>query len=163
MKKIIFIILICLFLVGCENKGCNNEVVEFGHKGILTYYLDENPIEKLKELKLKVTSKGKETIFPLNDKSIKIDNFTFDKIGEYTANVIFNKKNYSLKYKVEIRKWDNKINTAWYNETKDNFIISTAQDLAGLAELVNKGNDFSFIVPCGIYFIIPLSNFNFIL
>ena len=143
MKKIIFILLIGLFLVGCDNKGCNNEVVEFGHKGVLTYYLDENPTEKLKELKLKVTNKGKETIFPLSDKSIKVENFAFDKIGEYTASVTFNKKNYSLKYKVEIRKWDNKTNTAWYNETKDTFIISTASELAGLAELVNKGNDFS--------------------
>lgn len=143
MRKIIFIFMLLLFVVGCDKKGCNNEIVEFEHTGVLTYYLDENPTEKLKSLKLKVTSKGKETFYPLNDKSIKIENFAFDKIGDYTANVSFNNNTYSFKYKVEIRKWDEKTSTTWYSDTKDTLYISTANELAGLAKLVNEGNDFS--------------------
>ena len=100
MKKILLVFMILLFLVGCGKKGCNNETVEFDHSGILTYYLDENPTDKLKELKLKVTNKGKETVYLLNDESIKISGFNFDKIGEYKALVTFNNNTYSFKYKV---------------------------------------------------------------
>ena len=34
------------------------------------------------------------------------------------------------------------MNTSWYNENATEFIITTAEDLAGLAALVNDGNDF---------------------
>ena len=143
MKKILLVFMFLLFLVGCGKKGCNNETVEFDHSGILTYYLDENPTDKLKELKLKVTNKGKETVYLLNDESIKISGFNFDKIGEYKALVTFNNNTYSFKYKVEIRKWDEKSSTSWYTDDKDILYISTANELAGLAKLVNDGNDFS--------------------
>ena len=39
--------------------------------------------------------------------------------------------------------WDGTAGTEWYNETSTEFEISTAEQLAGLAELVNNGNDFS--------------------
>ena len=39
--------------------------------------------------------------------------------------------------------WDGKADTSWYDETSTEFEISTAEQLAGLAELVNNGNDFS--------------------
>ena len=39
--------------------------------------------------------------------------------------------------------WDGTADTSWYNETSTKFEISTAKQLAGLAELVNNGNDFS--------------------
>lgn len=39
--------------------------------------------------------------------------------------------------------WDGTADTSWYNETSTEFEISTAEQLAGLAELVNNGNDFS--------------------
>ena len=39
--------------------------------------------------------------------------------------------------------WDGTANTSWYDETSTEFEISTAEQLAGLAELVNNGNDFS--------------------
>lgn len=38
--------------------------------------------------------------------------------------------------------WDGSIDTGWYIEEKNEFNISTAQQLAGLAKLVNDGNTF---------------------
>ena len=40
--------------------------------------------------------------------------------------------------------WDGTADTSWYNETSAWFEISTAEQLAGLAKLVNNGNDFSY-------------------
>ena len=39
--------------------------------------------------------------------------------------------------------WDGTADTSWYNETSTKFEISTAEQLAGLAKLVNNGNNFS--------------------
>ena len=39
--------------------------------------------------------------------------------------------------------WDGTADTSWYNETSTEFEISTAEQLAGLAKLVNNGNNFS--------------------
>lgn len=40
--------------------------------------------------------------------------------------------------------WDDTtVDTSWYNESSNNFAISTAAQLAGLAKLVNEGNTFS--------------------
>ena len=40
--------------------------------------------------------------------------------------------------------WDGTADTEWYDETSTEFEISTAEQLAGLAKLVNNGNDFSY-------------------
>ena len=40
--------------------------------------------------------------------------------------------------------WDGTADTSWYNETSTEFEIFTAEQLAGLAKLVNNGNDFSY-------------------
>jgi hypothetical protein len=39
--------------------------------------------------------------------------------------------------------WNGKIDTNWYKESKTEFTIITAEQLAGFAKLVNDGNDFS--------------------
>ena len=39
--------------------------------------------------------------------------------------------------------WDGTVDTSWYNSTDTEFIIYTAEQLAGLAQLVNNGNTFS--------------------
>lgn len=39
--------------------------------------------------------------------------------------------------------WDGSIDTSWYNSTDTEFTIYTAEQLAGLAQLVNNGNTFS--------------------
>lgn len=143
MKKILFILIVIVFLFSCENKGCSNEIVEFTHNGVLTYYLDENPKDALKKIKLKILSNKKENLLSLDHQDIKVEKFSFDKIGDFTAIVRYKNKNYSLKYKVEIRKWDGKTDVSWFDNSIDSYEISTAKELAGLAELVNQGNDFN--------------------
>lgn len=39
--------------------------------------------------------------------------------------------------------WDGSVNTDWYDTSKSAFTIDTAAELAGLAKLVNEGNNFS--------------------
>lgn len=39
--------------------------------------------------------------------------------------------------------WDGTTDTSWYDDTDISFTFTTAEQLAGLAELVNAGNDFS--------------------
>jgi hypothetical protein len=39
--------------------------------------------------------------------------------------------------------WNGKADTKWYNDSETEFTITTPEQLAGLAKLVNKGNDFS--------------------
>ena len=39
--------------------------------------------------------------------------------------------------------WDGTVNTSWYSATETVFIIETAEQLAGLAKLVNAGNTFA--------------------
>lgn len=43
---------------------------------------------------------------------------------------------------IAVNPWDGKTDTGWYTEEKTEFFISTPQQLAGLAELVNQGNTF---------------------
>jgi len=38
--------------------------------------------------------------------------------------------------------WDGTADTDWYSEDETKFTISTAEQLGGLADLVNTGNDF---------------------
>ena len=121
MKKIIFIVLVLLFITSCTNKGCNKEEYSLMHTGILNYYLDDNSVESLKDIKLKITKKGKETILPLSHKDIKVENFKFNEVGEFNAIVTYNNESIKLKYKVSIRKWDKSVNTSCYDETKDTF------------------------------------------
>ena len=42
----------------------------------------------------------------------------------------------------ETNKWDGATDTTWYNENDKSFSLSTASELAGLVELVEKGNSF---------------------
>ena len=42
----------------------------------------------------------------------------------------------------EIDTWDGTADTSWYNDTDTEFVITTAEQLAGLAKLVDDGNTF---------------------
>ena len=39
--------------------------------------------------------------------------------------------------------WDGNVDTSWYSSNKNTFTITTAEQLAGLAQLVNNGNNFA--------------------
>lgn len=41
-----------------------------------------------------------------------------------------------------VDKWDGSIDTSWYNDTDTEFTLNSANQVAGLAELVDGGNDF---------------------
>ena len=43
----------------------------------------------------------------------------------------------------EADEWDGSVDTSWYNDYEYEFIIDTAEELAGLAYLVNNGNSFT--------------------
>ncbi len=44
---------------------------------------------------------------------------------------------------IEFTNWAQVADTSWYNETDSEFTLTTAEQLAGLAKLVNEGNTFS--------------------
>ena len=44
---------------------------------------------------------------------------------------------------MEFDTWDGTADTTWYNDTDTEFTLTTAEQLAGLAELVDGGNDFA--------------------
>lgn len=146
MKKIICFFSICLVILisSCKMKlnKCSNEHISLENDQVITYYLDEDPNDILKQIKIKVKSGGKETLIALNDQLIKVENFLFDKVGDFTSIITYNNQKLDLKYRVAIRKWDKSIDTSWYDESKDIFEIKTASQLAGLAELVNQGTSF---------------------
>ncbi|MBE7068794.1 MAG: hypothetical protein E7381_05785 [Clostridiales bacterium] len=54
-----------------------------------------------------------------------------------------NKYDEDAKYPGEADVWDGTVDTVWYNDTDSSFSLSTAEEVAGLAELVNGGNNFS--------------------
>ena len=39
--------------------------------------------------------------------------------------------------------WDGTVDTSWYNDTDTEFVLTTAEQLAGLAKLVDEGNNFA--------------------
>ena len=42
-----------------------------------------------------------------------------------------------------VQYWETSADTTWYNEEKTEFTLSTAEELAGLAKLVDEGNTFA--------------------
>lgn len=145
MKKFIYLC-ICLFfltITSCEMKSCAKIEIMLENNKVVTYYLDDKPEDALKKINLLVKKSGKESLVALSDDLVSVTNFNFDETGEFTAKVTYDDQTVDLKYKVEIRKWDNSKNTSWYQENLNEFEIKNASELAGLALLVNNGNDFT--------------------
>ncbi len=46
-------------------------------------------------------------------------------------------------YPAQVDTWDGTADTSWYNDTDTEFTLNSAEQLAGLAELVDGGNDFA--------------------
>ena len=61
----------------------------------------------------------------------------------YVSNVVAWLNGAQAKYEASlIDTWDGTADTSWYNNTDSEFVITTAEQLAGLAELVDDGNTF---------------------
>ena len=81
------------FYINQYKENCYNTKFEIGKCGGDT--LTNN--KQLKDIKIKVTNKGKETIISLDDKRLKLSGFNFDNLGEYSGVVLYNNKTYSFK------------------------------------------------------------------
>lgn len=71
--------------------------------------------------------------------SVKGEKIEFQNISDFSENGIYEVTDNILK---AVNPWDGNVDTGWYDEKNDSFYISTAQQLAGLAQLVNQGHDF---------------------
>ena len=61
----------------------------------------------------------------------------------FGAGTIDNHPFKDAKEKYSADTWDGTTDTSWYNETDTEFVITTAEQLAGLADLVDGGNTFA--------------------
>lgn len=81
------------------------------------------------------------------NKTYKYKIYTVDKVYEWGKGWTYPVHGCSEVIKVKTPKrsaneWDGSVDTSWYTGNKDSYDISTASQLAGLAELVNNGNIF---------------------
>ena len=60
----------------------------------------------------------------------------------YEEDTFGNKYDENAEYPVDIT-WDGTSDTTWYNDTDTEFVLNSAEQLAGLAKLVNDGNTFA--------------------
>ena len=88
----------------------------------------------------------KELIIYLNEKAsaedIKAMNALFEEIYGEGYGAKLTTKEDPFVYIAGTISWADYADTSWYNDTDTEFTIDTATQLAGLAELVNSGNDF---------------------
>ena len=73
---------------------------------------------------------------------VLVDGIQVSYEGEYTL-VEFTANGFSSYVAVEYKAWDGTADTSWYNDDATEFTIGTAEQLAGLAALVDGGNDFA--------------------
>ena len=98
-----------------------------------------------------IISELKESLMPITDcepiyangkvlcLSVENGTMAFHKITDFTSNGIYRPEIEPLK---SGNSWDGTADVSWYDSKKAEFDISTAQQLAGLAQLVNNGNTF---------------------
>lgn len=61
----------------------------------------------------------------------------------YESDSFGNQYDAGAQYPSSVDAWDGTADTTWYNDTDTEFTLSTAEQLAGLAELVDNGNNFA--------------------
>ena len=66
----------------------------------------------------------------------------FGLVNEINSTEWFNDVYARYKKQSEEDHWDGTVDTSWYNDTDTEFVLTTAEQLAGLAELVDGGNSF---------------------
>ncbi len=113
-----------------------------------TYYLDNITING------GTFQHGNQTngLFRVNsDQVITVNGGSFS-TNELKGYVVFGKKleekdsMFNVVDGYDITNWSQVADTSWYVEGQTEFTITTAQQLAGLAKLVNEGNDFTDII-----------------
>lgn len=99
-----------------------------------------NAVSELKECSMLTTDcepvyvDGKILWISAEDGVLKINEITdFSENGSYQVN---------LEWTLAADAWDGTTDTSWYDSSRMEFNLSTAQQLAGLAQLVNAGNTF---------------------
>lgn len=140
MKKmfILLIIIITFSLYGCNSR----EKISLDSNEVKVFYVDDNLSEIYEHIHIRVIKGKKETLLPLSDKMIKVDNLKLDEVGEFTAKISYNNSKIMMPYIVSLRKWNETSNISWYNEKENLYEIKNAEELSGLSKLVNEGNTF---------------------
>lgn len=141
-KKIILslIIIECVFFACCKKK--ESERIEFLEKPLETYVIDTNTTLALDNIKIKIINNKKETIKKASDSSIVVTGFDFSTIGKHIAKFSYGDKELIWEYTVQNLVWDKTAKIDWYSDADTVFRINTAEELAGIAELVNNGKSF---------------------
>lgn len=141
-KKIILSLIIIMLLCFTSCKKKESEKLEFLEKPLESYVVNTSTNQALENIKIKITNGKKNIIKKASDASINVNGFDLSIIGEHIAKFTYGDKELTWKYFVQNSVWNKNENTLWYNEEKSVFKINNAEELAGLAKLVNTGNDF---------------------
>lgn len=141
-KKIILSLIIIMLLCFTSCKKKESEKLEFLEKPLESYVVNTSTNQALENIKIKITNGKKNIIKKASDASINVNGFDLSIIGEHIAKFTYGDKELTWKYFVQNSVWNKNENTLWYNEEKSVFKINNAEELAGLAKLVNSGNDF---------------------
>ncbi len=140
MKKIIILLLLALFLTGCNKNEVLN--ISFTQEPLTEYVQGTSKEEALKNIEIKIERKKKSETLNGNAIGVMVSNFDLETLGEHTMTIKYSNKELTWKYSVVVKPWDGTVNTSWYKENMENFEINDASEFAGLSELVNKGNSF---------------------
>lgn len=144
MKRIKLLCLLLMFVmflgIGCGKKEITS--IEFSKQPLQVYTTADKLDDVLKEIKLKVIVGKDEMIKLLTDEGVKITGFDLTKPGYHTLKITYEGKELEWTYLVKVPTWNNTTNTSWYKNDETTFKITTPEELAGLAKLVNEGNTF---------------------
>ncbi len=144
MKKTNLLCLLLLFIVTLS-LGCAKEKVtsiEFLNEPAQVYYTTDKLDDILKNIKLTVKMGKKSVTKALSDEDITITGFDLTTPGYHTLKVTYKEHDLEWTYLVKVPAWNNNIDSTWYKASESTFKLTTPEQLAGLAKLVNEGNSF---------------------
>ena len=139
----IFYLLILFFLLVVT--GCGKNVttgIEVSKEPLQVYTTTDKLDDILKDIKIKVIAGKKTYLKDVTDEDVKITGFDLTKPGYHTMKIMFDGKELEWTYLVKVPAWNKEALTNWYKESDTTIKITTPEQLAGLAKLVNQGNTF---------------------
>lgn len=143
MKKTKLLYLLLFFLVlivGCAKNVTTS--IEFSKEPLQVYTTTDKLDDILKDIKLKVIAGKKTFVKDITDEGITITGFDLTTPGYHTMKVMYDGKFVEWTYLVKVPAWNKESLTSWYKDSETTFKITTPEQLAGLATLVNQGNTF---------------------